>query len=153
MVRLSDLDEGFAKNLRELPMPSFGATPWSPPVPLEQARIALVSTAGIHRRSDQVFGPGSSDFRLIPGDVDPADLVMSHVSVNFDRSGFQQDLNLVFPLSHLQLMAAQGEIGSVAAWHYSFMGATDPARMADHGAAVGRQLRADGVTAALLVPV
>ena len=153
MVRLADLEEGFARTLREMPLPAFEKTPWAEPVPLPQARVAIVSTAGLHRRTDSVFGLGSSDYRLIPGDIDPADLVMSHVSVNFDRSGFQQDLNVVFPLSHLKELARLGEIGSVAAWHYSFMGATDPTRMAEHGAAVGKLLKADGVTAALLVPV
>jgi D-proline reductase (dithiol) PrdB len=78
---------------------------------------------------------------------------MSHVSINFDRSGFQQDVNLVFPLELLRGLAAEGEIGSVASWHYSFMGATDPSRMAETGAQVGRLLREDGVTATLLVPV
>lgn len=153
MVRLADLNEGLAKNLRELVMPTYEGNPWTHAVPLRQARVAIISTAGLHRRSDAVFAPGSSDYRLIPGDVDPADLVMSHVSVNFDRSGFQQDLNVVFPLAHLQQMAKDGEIGSVASWHYSFMGATDPTRMAEHGAAVGKLLKDDAVTAALLVPV
>ena len=45
------------------------------------------------------------------------------------------------------------EIGSVARWHYSFMGATDPSRMEDAGRLVGRLLREDGATGALLVPV
>lgn len=134
-------------------MPEFESTPWVPTGSLKQARVAIVSTAGLHRRGDQVFGGGSSDYRIIPGDIDPADLVMSHVSTNFDRSAFQQDLGVVFPLAHLQRMAQAGEIGSVAAWHYSFMGATDPTRMAHHGTEVAKRLLADGVTAALLVPV
>lgn len=45
---------------------------------------------------------------------------MSHVSTNFDRTGFQQDWNIVFPLDRLQELAAKGIIGSVAAYHYSF---------------------------------
>jgi len=56
--------------------------------------VAIVSTAGLHRRGDSVFAPGASDYRIIPGDPAPTDLVMSHVSVNFDRSGFQQDVNV-----------------------------------------------------------
>ena len=99
------------------------------------------------------FSVGAGDYRLIPGDVEAADLLMSHVSVNFDRSGFQQDLNVVFPLALLHRLVAAGEIGSVARWHYSFMGATDPAKMEETGSEVGRLLREDGVTAALLVPV
>jgi hypothetical protein len=39
---------------------------------------------------------------------------------------FQEDWNVVFPLDRLNELAAEGTIGSVAATHYSFMGATDP---------------------------
>ncbi|MDZ7728046.1 MAG: hypothetical protein U5Q44_07550 [Dehalococcoidia bacterium] len=46
-----------------------------------------------------------------------------------------------------------GELASVADWHYSFMGATDPTRMEAAGRQVGQLLREGGVTAALLVPV
>lgn len=153
MVRLRDLDSNFAQYLRDMEMSAPDGTPWATAVPLAKARVAIISTAGLHRRSDTRFSVGAGDYRLIPGDVDAADLVMSHVSVNFDRSGFQQDLNVVFPLALLHKLAAAGEIGSVARWHYSFMGATDPARMAETGSEVGRLLREDGVTAALLVPV
>jgi len=153
MVRLSDLDPGFAQHLREMPLPEFPSTPWAAAPPLASARVAIVSTAGLHRREDAVFAPGASDYRLIPGDVDPADIVMSHVSVNFDRSGFQQDVNVAFPLALLSELASAGEIASVASWHYSFMGATDPSRMEEAGKHVGRLLKEDGVTAALLVPV
>jgi D-proline reductase (dithiol) PrdB len=120
---------------------------------LSQARVAIVSTAGLHRNSDARFVGGAADYRLIPSDVDTAELMMTHVSINFDRSGFQQDVNVVFPLDLLKELAKNGEIGSVAAWHYSFMGATDPTRLADSGKQVARLLRDDGVTAAILVPV
>ena len=33
--------------------------------------------------------------------ISSKDLVMSHISTNFDRSGFQMDVNLVFPLDRL----------------------------------------------------
>ncbi len=78
---------------------------------------------------------------------------MSHVSVNFDRSGFQQDVNVVFPLPLLKELVASGEVGSIADWHYSFMGATDPSRLAETAPQVARLLKEDGVTAAILVPV
>ena len=51
---------------------------------------------------------------------------MSHISTNFDRTGFQQDINVVFPVDRLRELAARGTIGSVADFHYSFMGATAP---------------------------
>jgi D-proline reductase (dithiol) PrdB len=153
VVRLSDLDPEVAAAYLRLPLPEFEATPWVPRQDLKAARVAIISTAGLHRRSDTRFVGGSADYRVIPGDVEPRDLVMSHASVNFDRTGFQQDFNVVFPLERLREVAAQGEIGSVADWHYSFMGATDPVRMKDTGRQVGRLMREDGVAAALLIPV
>ncbi len=153
MVRLSDLPPLAAGFLANMPMPEFESTPWAPPPSLTDARVAIVSTAGLHRRSNRKFQGGANDYRIIPGDVDEADLAMSHVSVNFDRSGFQQDVNIAFPLEHLRTLAHAGEIGSVAQWHYSFMGATDPARFEETGAQVGSLLSDDAVTCALLVPI
>ena len=135
-------------------MPVIPKAPWITPKPLNEATIAIVSTAGLHRRDDEPFRPGAVDYRLLPGDVDFADVVLSHISVNFDRSAFQQDPNISFPLDRLREMAAEGEIGGVANWHYSFMGAQpNPMRMEQTGEEVGRLLAADGVDVALLVPI
>ena len=153
MVRLSSLAPGMADALRNLPLPAFESATWTPAPPLGDARVAIISTAGLHRRGDATFAGGASDYRIIPGDLDPNDLVMSHVSTNFDRSGFQQDSEVAFPLARLKELAAAGEIASVASWHYSFMGATDPTRMEETGRQVGRLLLEDGVNVALLVPV
>ena len=153
MPRLAELSPEAAAALERLPLPSFHDTPWVQPSPLQGARVAIVSTAGLHRREDPVFQGGGTDYRIIPGALDSGELVMSHASANFDRSGFQQDAELVFPTGHLRALAAEGAIGSVATWHYSFMGAADPARMVESGHEVGGLLHADGVDAALLVPV
>ncbi|MHB8765650.1 MAG: glycine/sarcosine/betaine reductase selenoprotein B family protein, partial [Deferrisomatales bacterium] len=93
------------------------------------------------------------DYRVIPGDTTPGELVMSHISSNFDRTGFQQDVNAVFPLERLRELAAGGVIGSVAAYHYSFMGATDPRQLEATARGLAPLLRGDRVDAALLVPV
>ena len=90
---------------------------------------------------------------MLPADADAGDIVMSHISVNYDRTGFQQDLNIVYPLERLQEMAAAGEIGGVADHHYSFMGASDPAPMQPFAEDVAAAMRAEGVDTALLVPV
>ncbi len=128
--------------------------PWITPKPLGEAVIAIVSTAGLHRRSDAPFTPGVVDYRLLPGDVDFADVVVSHISTNFDRSAFQQDPNMWLPLDRLREMAADGEIGGVSNWHYSFMGAQpNHQTLAAAGEEVGRLLAADSVDVALLVPV
>ncbi len=149
MVRTEDIHEGLAS----MEMPDWGPTTPVTAPPLSEARIALISTAGLKRTDDRPFLPGANDFRVLPGDLDFADLQLNHVSVNFDRSGFQQDANVVFPLERLRELESSGEIGSVAAWHYSFMGATDPEKMDETGAEVARLLQGDGVTGALLIPV
>ena len=94
--------------------------------PLNERRIAIVSTAALNVRSDAVYQPGATDYRVIPGDIDPGEVVMSHVSVNFDRTGFQQDLNICFPIQRLHELADEGVIGSVAAFHYTVSGAPHP---------------------------
>jgi len=106
------------------------------------------------RCSDAPFTLGALDYRVVPGDTDWGDVVLSHVSTNFDRSAFQQDPNNSFPMERLQEMTAAGEIGGVSPQHYSFMGAMpNPALFEDAGSEVGRMLAADGVDVALLIPV
>jgi len=156
MVRLSDLHPAEADHMRARaaamhPMP---AAPWITPPNLSDATIAIVSTAGLHRRADAPFALGAVDYRLMPGDVDFADVVVSHVSTNFDRSAFQQDPNIWFPLDRLREMAADGEIAGVSRWHYSFMGAQpNHEALQATGEEVGALLAADGVDVALMVPV
>ena len=135
-------------------MPEIPAGEWVTPKPLSESTVAIISTAGVHRRDDPPFTVGATDYRLLPGDVDFADVMLSHISANFDRSAFQQDPNIMFPLDRLREMEADGEIGGVANWHYSFMGAMpDPGRFEEAGTEVGRLLAADGVDVVLLVPV
>jgi len=158
MVRLADLPEDErAHMLEKIPaLPDFGLAPWVRGGPLAQRRVALVTSAGLHRRGDRPFGHGEArnDYRVIPGDVDPADVVMSQLSVNYDRTGFQQDLNVVFPLQRLHELAAEGVIGSVADFHYAFMGASSPVtRMESKAREVARMLERDRVDAVLLTPV
>ena len=79
---------------------------------------------------------------------------MSHLSVNFDRSGFQQDINTVFPLERLRELEAEGIVAGISRYHYSFMGAQgDPTNLESTGEEIGRLLAEDGVDAAFLTPV
>jgi len=156
MVRLSDLHESEAQHLqaRADAMSEIPPGAWITPGPLVDSTVAIISTAGLHRRDDAPFAPGAADYRLIPGDVDFGDLVLSHISSNFDRSAFAEDPNISFPIDRLREMAAEGEIGGVSRWHYSFMGAQpDHKALEATGREVGRLLAADGVDVALLIPV
>ena len=154
MARLDRMSPQLQEHLLDIRCPTFDATPWVAGPPLAQRKVALISTAGLHRRDDRPFSPGALDYRLIPADTPSTELVMSHVSTNFDRTGFQQDWNVVFPLDRLHEMAAAGNIGSVAQCHYSFMGAIgDPLALAPRARELAHVMRAEGVDAALLVPV
>ena len=154
MVRLSDLTEDEAQHLLTKECLSFDTEPSVSGPPLQERRVAIVTTAGLHRRDDDAFRLFDMDYRVIPGDVQGADLVMSHVSVNFDRCGFQQDLNVVFPIDRLRELEAGGEIGSLASYHYSLMGATWlPHEIAPTATALAGLLKEDQVNAVLLVPV
>lgn len=153
MVRLIDLPEWERDYLSGLPCPTFDTDPWVAGPPLSQRRVAIISTAGLQRRGDRPFMEGTADFRVIPGNAATGDMVMSHISVNFDRTGFQQDLNVVFPLDRLNELADDGVIGSVADFHYSFMGATDPREMEPTVRHLAGLLKDDAVDAVLLVPV
>ena len=153
MARLSDFPEPSRSRMANLECPTFSTRPWVTGPPLARRRVALVSTAGLHVRGDRPFGLGASDYRVIPGGLPAGELVMSHVSVNFDRAGFAQDLNVVFPLDILGKLADRGVIGSVADRHYSFMGATPPEKMAPTARELAGLLKADQVDAVFLVPV
>lgn len=153
MVRLVDLSEAERTALLNLPCSTFSTTPWVEGLPLRERRVAVISTAGLHTRGDRRFGSDSADYRIIPGDVGANDLVTSHIAAEFDRTAFQDDVNVVLPLDRLCELATKDEIGSVADFHYSFMGATAPEAMAPAARHLAGLLKKDRVDAALLVPV
>ena len=152
-MRLTDLPAAMAKRLAELECPDFKTRPWVEGPPLARRRVAVVSSAGLVVRGEKPFRGRDPDFRAIPGTTRPDQLLMSHISINYDRTGFQEDWNVVFPLDRLGELAAEGAIGSVAATHYSFMGATDPVLMEGHAREVAGRLKQDKVDAVILSPV
>ena len=155
MARLSDFPEAERKHHLDKigELPDFGGTPFVAGSPLRERRVAIVTTAGIHVRDDRPFASGATDYRVIPGDTPPGDLVMSHMSVNFDRTGFQEDLNVAFPLQRLRELAAEGVIGGVADFHYSFMGAAPIRALEPKARELAALLKKDRVDAVVLTPV
>lgn len=153
MARIEDIPEPTRSHVVALDCPRFDAEPWVRPPPLEQARIAILTSAALHTRDDPPFSAGSAEVRLLADALDPAALVMSHVSINFDRTGFQRDLNVVYPIDRLRELAARGALGGVAPNHFSLMGSTDPRAMAEAADQVAGQARRDRTDAVLLVPV
>lgn len=137
----------------ELDCPSFPVPAWEPVRDLNSRTVAIISSAGLHTRTDSPFRGGDAHYAPIPDATPDADVLMSHVSVNFDRSAFYQDVNAVLPRRALHTMATAGEIGAVAKTHYSFMGATDPRDMENDARALAAKLHEEGTDTALLVPV
>ncbi len=157
MVRLADLPEWEREHLLEKgrEAPRFTSRPWVKGPALGKRRVAIVTTSGVHRRGDRPFSLiPDTEYRVIPGDTSADMLVMSHISVNFDRSGFQEDVNVVFPIDRLQELARGGVIGSVADFHYAFMGAAwPPTRFEAKARELAGLLKKDRVDAVLLTPV
>jgi D-proline reductase (dithiol) PrdB len=150
---LSNLPPAQAQRLAELECPDFATRPWVAGPALAQRRVAIVSSAGLVVRGEDPFRGRDPDYRAIPATITAGDLLCSHISINFDRTGFQEDWNVVFPLDRLRELAAEGTIGSVAQTHYSFMGATDPVQMEPHARDLAGRLKQDQVDAVILSPV
>ncbi len=152
MVHWADIPETLQANLKKRSAP-FEQTPWVEAPDLTDARVAMLTTAAIHRADDRPFKGHEGDYRIIPGDIDYRDLAMTHSSINFDRSAYQQDVNVCFPLEHLRGLVDSGEINSVGDWHYSFMGSTAPKRMEPAAKEVSQLLLGDNINLVLLIPV
>ena len=153
MVYMRDMGDAAIERIMKQELPDYGSTPCTEGPPLEQRRIAIVTTAGLHRRDDKPFTIGLGEYRIIPDDTDMNDLIMSHVSTNFDRTGFNRDLNVVFPIERLRELAADGTIGEVASFHYAFMGATPPTAHASIARDIAGLLQRDRVTGVVLAGV
>jgi D-proline reductase (dithiol) PrdB len=153
LTRLTDLPPAMAKRLSELECPDFTTRPWVTGPALSPRRVAVVSSAGLVVRGEVPFRGRDADYRVIPSGTAPDDVLMSHISVNYDRTGFQEDRNVVFPIDRLRELAVEGSIRSVADTHYSFMGATDPIQMEPYARELAGQLKSDQVDAVILSPV
>ena len=159
MPRLEHLPETARNTILTFPAQVNDATPWTPlRWPLSRTRVALVTTAGLHVRGDKPFisdhkTPDQS-YRRLPSAAPAAEIVQSHSSIGFDRSGIQRDLNVTYPVDRLRELQERGAIGSLAESNYSFMGAlrTWDVLEGETGPQVAGRLKRDGVDVVLLTP-
>ena len=112
---------------RYVSVPTTGI-PWSPlKKSLEECRLVLVTTGGVHLRTDTPFDKSDSDgdpsFRLIPSEAEAEKLMITHDY--YDHRDADQDLNLVFPWQVIQALSDEGRIGSQTEHFISFMGHID----------------------------
>jgi D-proline reductase (dithiol) PrdB len=115
-------DTALGKYAASVPVPEFESTSFNQPKPLSRAKVAIVTTAALHREGRDGFELGDSDFHYETLPRNARDLAIGHHSVNFDRGGFAADINVVYPIDRLEEMAENGTIGGVADNHYAFAG-------------------------------
>jgi D-proline reductase (dithiol) PrdB len=155
MPRLEELSEAQRNSALMFPCMEHDDSPVTPMRrQLSQAKVALVTSAGLHLRDDQPFGRGDSGFRLIPANANGKDVLMSHSSIGYDHVPFYKDVNITFPIDRMRELQERGQVGSLSENFYSFMGAQrDPSRILSDGAPeVAQRLLAEGVDAVILTP-
>jgi D-proline reductase (dithiol) PrdB len=153
MARTEDIPQPTRNGVETIPCPDFATTPFVSGPPLARRRMAIVSSAALVRRGDAPFPFGSGECRFLPASTPANEILVTHVSINFDRAGFQRDMNVVYPLDRLRELAADGVIAGVADTHYAVMGSTDPSAMTEAVAQIAGQLRQERIDSILLSPV
>ncbi len=159
-----DLEERFRRWLKLIAEMHDGANftsnesiNWAPlRKPLAECSVALVSTAGVHLKSqpahDLLNPHGDASFREIPSNTTTSELAVDHV--HYDTSDANEDPNCVFPLDRLRELADLGMIGSIAPMHYGFMGFVPDGRLLRDTTApiVAERLLAQGTDVVVLTP-
>ena len=148
-------DDAMRELGKQLPVPEFDTTAFTVRTkPLSESTVAIVTSAALHRPDQEGFSPTDTGFRRI--DRADRDLVLGHWSPNFDRTGFELDLDVVFPIDRLEELAADGVIGTVSSAHFAFAGnqpdTVSEVRL-DTGPACAQELLALGVDVVVLTPV
>lgn len=153
MARLEDLTPAMRQRLTELDCPKYDTSAFVTGGPLAGRRVAIVTSAALTPRGERPMLPGENVFRELPTSLAVGDALMTHVSVNYDRTGFQRDINVAYPIDRLGELAAGGVIGSVADRHYAVMGSNDPQAWGELADRMVARLKDDRVDAVVLSPV
>lgn len=150
---------GIGKRLFSGSVEAQEPVPWTPlQESLDRCRAALVTTAGVHHVDQVPFDmqdpDGDPSFRVIDGNRPVSDLMITHDY--YDHADADKDINIVFPIARLKELAAGGGLGSVARYHYAFMGHITGRHIHTlvHQSApeVARRLKEAGADVVLLTP-
>ena len=92
--------------------------------PLSEARLTLISSCGVHAKSDpplDVCHPfGDFRFRRVPSASRHEDLVIHQLKYPHDDADV--DINVIFPIERLQELASEGVLGGLTGNFFSFIG-------------------------------
>jgi D-proline reductase (dithiol) PrdB len=162
MANYNDLSLHVRLFMKGYPFSKYAVTP-APRAklrkPLRAARVALVTTAGLHTPEQPGFDHsvklGDTSFREISNEIDVRTLIESQRSYSFDHAGVQADANLAFPLDRFRELESENVIGALNHRHFSFMGSiVGPRKLIERTAPqVARCLVEDNVDMAFLTPV
>ena len=84
MPRLEDLTDTARQGHLNFPAMEHDDAPFAPlRKPLSEAKLALVTTAGLHLRDDAPFASGDQTYRVIPSSSPASAIIQSHTSVGF----------------------------------------------------------------------
>jgi len=93
-------------------------------VPLAQARLTFISTAGVQPRGtlpfDVVHPVGDYTFRTVASDSRPEDLEIHQLK--YPTDGAHRDLNVIFPIQRLQELRDERVVGGLTDSFFSFIG-------------------------------
>jgi len=157
------LPRSMIPEFRAFPHQPGAPPPVRPGKPLGQARVALLTSAGLYlkgrqepfdlerERNQPTWGDPS--YRIIPQHVKQEDLGVAHLHINPDD--ILSDFNITLPIEVLEEFARQGVIGAVAQRHYSFMGyqgVSVDAWRERYGVELAKQLREDRIDLLILAP-
>jgi len=137
----------------QIPGVDFEETSFTNPVSLNEATVAIVTSAALHHPDDEEFTMLDIGYRVL--ESSKHDYVLRHWSPNFDVTGFALDINTVFPIDRLDELVANGTIGSVADEHLAYAGNQFDlsAVRLDSGPAGAKFLKEQGVDVVILTPV
>lgn len=155
MVIVPDPGERFARTLAATP--AMEDVPWTPLCkPLSQCRAALVTTGGVHLKSQEPFAITNDgydwSYREIPSGTPSSDLMVTHN--HYDHTHVDKDINCMLPVDRFRELMHKGKVGSLGPRYFSFYGyIRDPqALMATTAKEAAACLKADGVDAVFLTP-
>jgi len=153
MARLTEMATSQREHLESLSCPEFPNSAFVSPRQMNTCRVALISSAGLMKRKEDNVPGNCTDYRTIEHSWPNRDLLINHISVNFDRTAYAEDINSVFPREILEQLAEEGKIGQVAKNHYAFMGATEPEKLRPNVERLATELTQNDINTVCLLPV
>lgn len=136
--------------------------PWTPMTrPLNQSKVALVSSAAVARKDDIPFDQqgeyqnpwwGDPSHRVISRGSTENDIKLYHMHIDCETG--EKDLDVFLPLRRLDQLVNDGIVGESAESHYSIMGYQLCTEVLENETAPAMlsQLKKEKVDAVVLIP-